>query len=598
MGKGHCRNLLRGDLSLRQKIIQPGCQGSGLSRTRPGNHRHTASRLFHGLPLAFIEKRLCALILPSLLRLFCHFRSHGFFRHRSIALRFYPHFPAPGCLAISFRAFVFFRLLCRKEAHLSLQAVSFLLGQQPDLPILPVKTGFPLHLAHAQTPDALCHQGTCGFPDILNRNFPQNDKFRSQRPCHLFIFFRRLLPRRRNSHGSADYLHKRHQTLEGPPFWQDKSLLPVRKLLHPVHHPDGYFLSAHRASVSIPGSLPGTDAQAAFPVPVKMIFPLLRKKLNGTCQSLSQLYGICQSPIGQFHIQQTGFPSQFCRGMGIGIGYQAETVQRPHAPVHGRIGRKPCLQGMNMGCQIFKALFHGIKSRKSAKHGKMGRPDMGRHINSIRAGLQHDFQQIPAGNPQNGPPIGMNVPYQLQPPCHCPGRLQPRQNQQAVHLSHPVSLFVDGTDLPRDHKPGIRGRRCSLQPVFLFQYIQSILCRFQLFRQFIPPGRMGKIPGSHNVDSFFSGPQIQVFRRAVPAGGPGIPGMNMQISYVHLSSHSAAPGRLSPDSPSNRLSWVLFNDFTFLSVTLSSGPTWPHNKGDNLSYSSRFFFTLWSLRFA
>ncbi len=158
---------------------------------------------------------------------------------------------------------------------------------------------------------------------------------------------------------------------------------------------------------------------------------------------------------------------------------------------------------------------------------------MGRHINSPRTGFQHDFQQVPAGKSQNGPAVRVDISNQFQPPCQRVRRFQIRQEEKAVHLSHPVSFFIDGADFPGDNEAGLtRGR--SLQPVFLFEDIQTLFRRFQLFCQFCTPCRMGKIPGPYNIDSFFPGPQIQIFRCAVPAGCPGVSGVDMQIPYVHF----------------------------------------------------------------
>ena len=61
-------------------------------------------------------------------------------------------------------------------------------------------------------------------------------------------------------------------------------------------------------------------------------------------------------------------------------------------PVHGRVGGEACLQGTDMGRQVFEALFYGVEAGKSPEQGEMGRPDVGGHIDSLRAGLQHDFQ--------------------------------------------------------------------------------------------------------------------------------------------------------------------------------------------------------------
>jgi len=114
-----------------------------------------------------------------------------------------------------------------------------------------------------------------------------------------------------------------------------------------------------------------------------------------------------------------------------------------HSP-HFRCPSKwyfPCFQRMDMGRQVFKAFFDCVKPRKGAKQGKMGSPDMGRNINSIGAGLQHNFQQIPARKPQDGAPVGMDISNQLQPLCQYFCRFQAGKKQKVMYLSCPAAFL-------------------------------------------------------------------------------------------------------------------------------------------------------------
>ena len=193
--------------------------------------------------------------------------------------------------------------------------------------------------------------------------------------------------------------------------------------------------------------------------------------------------------------------------MGIWIRKQAETVQGAHTPVHWRVRRKPCLQSMDMGCQILKALLNCVKPWKGTKQGKVRCPDMGRHINPARAGFQHYFQQIPTRNPQNGTAVWMNITNQLQPSCQRLRCIHLRQNKKAVHLSHPLPLFINGADFSGHHETGtLIWHAAFLDPVFLFQNIQTVLSRFQLFCQFYPPCRMGEVSCPDNINSLLSRP--------------------------------------------------------------------------------------------
>ena len=53
---------------------------------------------------------------------------------------------------------------------------------------------------------------------------------------------------------------------------------------------------------------------------------------------------------------------------------------------------------------------------------------------------------------------------------------------------------------------------------FLPQDVQPFLCGTKLLLEFLPPGRVGKIPGAEQPDSLAAGPEIQMFGGAVPAG--------------------------------------------------------------------------------
>ena len=116
--------------------------------------------------------------------------------------------------------------------------------------------------------------------------------------------------------------------------------------------------------------------------------------------------------------------------------------------------------------------------------------------------------------------------------------LRPGRRIRLWTFSYLSALFINRADFSRDNKTWICCPfSCRIRnPIFLFQYIQAALCRFQLFLQLFSPGRVSKIPCPYNMDSLSSRPQIQIFRRAVFAGSAGISGMDMQICYVHKDS--------------------------------------------------------------
>ena len=194
------------------------------------------------------------------------------------------------------------------------------------------------------------------------------------------ILFPRFFTRRRTSHRSGDHFRERHKALKSLCAFPHISFRTVCKLLHPVGYADGDLAAAHRADPIIFHSVRRRQAEIALPVPIHMVFPFLREKLDGTVQSLSCLYRLHKPFVGHRDIQQICLSPQLRRRMSIRIRHELEPVQGGNSPVHRRIRRKPCLHGMDMRGQILKALFRRIKPGKRAEHGKMRRPDMRRHI--------------------------------------------------------------------------------------------------------------------------------------------------------------------------------------------------------------------------
>ena len=190
---------------------------------------------------------------------------------------------------------------------------------------------------------------------------------------------------------------------------------------------------------------------------------------------------------------------------------------------------------MDHGGQVSEALLHRIKAGESPKHGKMGRPDMGRHKNSLRADIQGKLQQIVAGYAQDRPSVGMDVPHGLQLCSHPLRRLKVRQDNEVVDLPDPALLFVDGADLPGDDKAGLRKGSCRPGNCLLFlQGIKALLRRHQGLPQLLPPGRVGEVPGADEADALLPSCQGQCLHRQIFAGGSGISGMNVQICDIHI----------------------------------------------------------------
>ncbi len=160
---------------------------------------------------------------------------------------------------------------------------------------------------------------------------------------------------------------------------------------------------------------------------------------------------------------------------------------------------------------------------------------MGRHKNRTRTQLQGDLQQIPAVQSQDRPPVRVDVANGLQLPRQNFSLLKPWQKNHIVYLSHLPVLLINRTDLTGDHKPGLISFLCGavLYSELFLQNIKPLLCRDKLLCQLLTPLGMSKIPAAQKADPLSPGPQVQILRRTIPAGCPGIPGMNMKVRYYH-----------------------------------------------------------------
>ena len=208
-------------------------------------------------------------------------------------------------------------------------------------------------------------------------------------------------------------------------------------------------------------------------------------------------------------------------------------VQGGHPPVHGRVGGQPSLHGVDMGRQVGKAPLDGVKAREGPEHGEVGGPDVGGDKLSLRAGLQGQLQQVPAVQTQNGPPVGVDVADGFQPGGQLVRRLQIGQEDQVVDLSGLSVPLIDGADLPGDHEPWGLSAHTAGQAQVLPQGIDPLPRRDQLLLQLGAPDRVGKVPRPQQLNALAPGPPVQVGQVAVPAGGPGEAGVNVEIGNVH-----------------------------------------------------------------
>ena len=136
-----------------------------------------------------------------------------------------------------------------------------------------------------------------------------------------------------------------------------------------------------------------------------------------------------------------------------------------------------------MSCKVSKTFLHRIKTGEGAKHGKVRRPNMSRHIDRLRANFQNHLQQIVAAHTKNRSAVGMDIPDFFQFPGDHLRLFEIGKQNQTVYLPHFPVLLINRADLPGNHKPRdlIVRRRIFMNPVFLFQNIESVFIPLQLF---------------------------------------------------------------------------------------------------------------------
>ena len=223
------------------------------------------------------------------------------------------------------------------HGHLSIGVFQLVRPEQPDRSVLPVKARKPCDLPVPEAPDSFCRQTSKMAENVLDGHFPEDLKFRPQHPEHIQIFLLYPFTGRRPPGGSGDHLRQRDQALKGLSSLRQEALRPVSQLIDPVGDAHGHLLFTYRTDPSMALRLQRTHADMAFPVAIKMVLSLLRKKLNGAGQSVPRFHRSLKPRIGQLCIQQVRFSSQLCRRVGVGIGNKLETVQSRKPPVHGRI---------------------------------------------------------------------------------------------------------------------------------------------------------------------------------------------------------------------------------------------------------------------
>ena len=335
--------------------------------------------------------------------------------------------------------------------------------------------------------------------------------------------------------------------------WRDV-LGPVGKVLHAVHHADGQRLAARRTAAFVLAGLAGRQTDVAVAVPVEVVLALLGEELQRALVPLPRLQRPAEREVVQLGVEDAHLPPQLLRRMGVGVGHQPEAVERRHPPVHRRIGGKSRLDREDVPREVPVALVDGVEAGLRAEGGEPRRPDVGG--DQVRPGTRFkgDLEQVPGVEPQDRPPVRVQVAYPGQAVDHPVGGFEVGGVDQVVDLPGPVELLVDGRDLDRKHEPD-RVRRAPArrrQPLLdeplqvRAQAKEPRLGGHELLLELGPPRRVGEVAGGDDADALLAGPEREVLQVAVPAGRARVLGVDVEVGVERHAAGfpSTASGRM------------------------------------------------------
>ena len=451
--------------------------------------------------------------------------------------------------------------------------------EQADGAVHAVVAGLPDHFLPAQTGDRLGEEGRRGGPDVFERQRVEKRELRPEPAEEALVVPGDPLALRADLMDLGQDLGQRDQALHRARGRGRRGLLrPIGEIFDPVHDAHRQRLAAHRAqALALPG-LARREADFAVAVAVQMILPLLGKELQRPPVPLARLQCRAQREVIHRGVEHAHLPPQLLRRMGVRVGNQPETVQGRDPPVHGRIRRQPGLDREDVRREVSVAVVDGVEARLRAERGEPRRPDMGGDEVRVRSRLQGDLQQVPGVEPQDRPPVRVQVADPGQAVHYPVRRIEIRGVDQVVDLPRPVELLVDGRDLDREHEPHggplapARGRQTFLDRPFQIrpQAEQSRLRRHELLLQLRPPRRMREVPGGDDADPLLAGPQGQVLEVAVPARRSRVLRMHVQVGVErHAAALPAAVSSTRPDRPRPR------TERRGPGVSLNVNPSWP-----------------------
>ena len=312
------------------------------------------------------------------------------------------------------------------------------------------------------------------------------------------------------------------------------AVFPVRQLHDAVRNSHRNRLAAGRAASVCRGGLPGSEAHAAFPVPVVVVFPLFsvefhRSPVPGRFPAAKR---VNHRVIGELRLEKSGLPGEFYSRMSVRTGYEREFVEGFDPSIHFRVGGEARLHRKDLTGEIPVAFFDGIESRFRSEGGKPGRPDVGGDQAGAVAAFEHDFEKDFGVESQDRAPVGREIPYTPEPPYQFCGRVESRNHHDVVHFPHFTAAFVDIADFGGEDEPdiaaaGSRRRVARLQAAPDLE--EPLLGGFEHVPKLVEPFRMGEVARSDDCQPFQGRPMVKELNRELLAGRPRESGMDVKI---------------------------------------------------------------------
>ena len=168
---------------------------------------------------------------------------------------------------------------------------------------------------------------------------------------------------------------------------------------------------------------------------------------------------------------------------------------------------------------------------------------MGGHEIGVGSGFERDLQEIAGIEAENRAPVGRDIADAGEPRRHAVDGLEVGRIDQVVDFAGAIALLVDGGDFDLEHEThrGAARRRYRLRHRLLDVVAQAIkagLGGHELLLELGAPGRMGEVAGGDHADALAAGPCGKMLEIEIPARGPRIFRVNVQVRVEAHPSHA------------------------------------------------------------